>query len=232
MKKIILLVIISLPLLAKAQNVDYNAIILPYNVSDISFEEKLVRLAWQNNPANTILAHQTEIAELEVKQARWSWLDDFRVQGNLNEFVLDESADVANRAAFFPKYNVTGQIRVSYFVGLPMEVKKKKQEAMIAKSNVDLQKLTIRAEVLSRYETYLMQRELLKVQTEIVEDLYSSLSLAEQKFKNGEITLTAYNQELDRYNNQKVKQITTQGDFNIAKIRVEEMIGMKLEDVQ
>ncbi|GAA0894030.1 hypothetical protein GCM10009122_37100 [Fulvivirga kasyanovii] len=232
MKKLIILLIVLLPQLVKAQNVDYNAIILPNSVSDISFEEKLVRLAWQNNPANQILDYQTNISNIEVKQARWSWLDDWRVQGNLNEFTINESADVGDRAQFFPKYNVTGMIRLSYFVDIPLEVKKKKQEVLIAKSNINQQKLAIRAEVLTRYQTYLMNRELLKIQTEIVEDLYASLSLAEQQFKNGEITLNAYNIQQDRYNNQRVKQINAQGDFNIAKIAVEEIIGMKLEDVQ
>ena len=232
MKKLIILLIVLLPQLVKAQNVDYNAIILPNSVSDISFEEKLVRLAWQNNPANQILDYQTNISNIEVKQARWSWLDDWRVQGNLNEFTINESADVGDRAQFFPKYNVTGMIRLSYFVDIPLEVKKKKQEVLIAKSNINQQKLAIRAEVLTRYQTYLMNRELLKIQTEIVEDLYASLSLAEQQFKNGEITLNAYNIQQDRYNNQRVKLINAQGDFNIAKIAVEEIIGMKLEDVQ
>lgn len=223
---------IFLPQLIYAQNVDYNAVILPDNVTDISFAEKLVRLAWRNNPANDILGYEREISNIEIKQARWQWLDDFRVQGNLNEFVLNEEADVAGRSAFFPKYNVTGQIRLSYFVGLPLEVKKQKQEAMIAKSNQDLQKLAIRAEVLTRYETYLMKRELLKIQTEILEDIYASLSISEQKFKNGEITLDTYNKELDRYNVQKVRQVTAQGEFNISKVAVEEMIGVKMEDVQ
>lgn len=232
MKKLIILLIVFLPQLTKAQNVDYNAIILPNNVSDISFEEKLVRLAWQNNPANQILDYQTNISNIEVKQARWSWLDDWRVQGNLNEFTINDNADVGDRAQFYPKYNVTGQIRLSYFVDIPLEVKKKKQEVLIAKSNINMQKLAIRAEVLTRYQTYLMNRELLKIQTEIVEDLYASLSLAEQQFKNGEITLNAFNIQQDRYNNQRVKQINAQGDFNISKIAVEEMIGMKLEDVQ
>lgn len=232
MKKLIILSLLILPQLVWAQNVDYNAVILPDNVTDISFAEKLVRLAWNNNPANQILQHEYNVSDIEIRQARWRWLDDFRVQGNLNEFVLDESADVAGRSAFFPKYNVTGQIRLSYFVDIPLEVKKQKQEAMIARSSLDLQKLAIRAEVLTRYETYLMKRELLKIQTEILEDLYASLSIAEQKFKNGEVTLDTYNNAQDRYNTQKVRQITAQGEFNISKVAVEEMIGVKLEDVQ
>lgn len=214
-----------------AQNVDYNSIILPESVKDAAFEEKLVRLAWKNNPSTKILSRQAEMAEIEVKQARWSFLDDFRVQGNINEFVLDESADVGGRAAFFPKYNLTGQVSLGFFVDVPLEVKKKKQEVFIAESNINQQKLALRAEVLTRYEKYLMNRETLLIQTEIVEDLFASLSLAEQQFQNGEIKLDEYNRIQDRYNTQKLRQINAQGDFNISKIELEELIGVKLENV-
>lgn len=230
-KKVLILFIIMESGLLSAQNIDYNAIILPGYVDDISFPEKLVRLAWQNNPAADILDYEAEVAELEVKQARWSWLDGFGIQGNINEFTLNPSLDVGNRSAFYPKYNMYAQVRLNYFVGIPLEVRKKKQNTQIARSNINLQKLTLRAEVLRRYETYYMNRELLKVQTQIVEDLRATVSLAEQQFKNGEITLEAYNQELDRYNNERVNQIKTQGDFNISKIELEEIIGVKLEDV-
>jgi len=214
-----------------AQNVDYNTIILPESVKDVAFEEKLVRLAWKNNPSTKILNRQVEVAEIEMKQARWSFLDDFRVQGNINEFVLNESADVGDRAAFFPKYNITGQVTLGFFVDVPLEVKKKKQEVFIAESNINQQKLALRAEVLTRYEKYLMNRETLLVQTEIVEDLFASLSLAEQQFQNGEIKLDEYNRIQDRYNTQKLRQINAQGDFNISKIELEELIGVKLENV-
>ncbi len=231
MKNGLLIILLIMPLLANSQNVDYNTIILPDGASEISFAEKLVRLAWKNNPANRILEREKTISEYEVKQARWSWLNEFRVQGNVNEFVLNESADVGNRADFFPKYNVTGQVRVGFFVDIPLETKKKKEEYYIAQSNIDLQKLGLRAEVLRRYEMYLMNRELLKVQTEATEDLFATFSIVEQNFKNGQATLEEYNRTLDRYNTQKIRKITAQGNFNRSKIEVEEIIGVKLEDV-
>ncbi|MEQ8475982.1 TolC family protein [Fulvivirga sp.] len=213
------------------QSIDYNSIILPESVNDASFEERLVRLAWKNNPSTKMLNHQVETAQIEVKQARWSFLNDFRVQGNINEFVLDESTDLAGRAAFFPKYNITGQVSLGFFVDAPLEVKKKKQQVAIAESTINQQKLALRAEVLTRYEKYLMNRESLLVQTEIVEDLFASLSLAEQQFQNGSIKLEEYNRIQDRYNAQKLRQINSQGDFNISKIELEELIGVKLENV-
>lgn len=225
------LLLIFAALTTFGQSVDYNTIILPESVSDASFEERLVRLAWKNNPSTKILNHQAATAEIEVKQARWSFLNDFRIQGNINEFVLDEGADLAGRAAFFPKYNITGQINLGIFVDVPLEVKKKKQQVAIVESSINQQKLALRAEVLTRYEKYLMDRETLLVQTEIVEDLFASLSLAEQQFQNGSIKLEEYNRVQDRYNTQKLRQINAQGDFNISKIELEELIGVKLENV-
>lgn len=231
MKTIIGLFLLVLTINVQAQNVDYNTIILPNYVTDISFKEKLVRLAWQNNPESKILDYEKEIAELEVKQARWSWLDGFGVQGNLNEFTINQSADQFNRASFYPKYNIYGQVRLNYFVNIPLEVKKKKQTEMIAQSNTNLRKLTLRAEVLRRYENYLMARELLKITAEVVEDARASLALAEEQFKNGEILLAEYNQALDRHNAERVNQIRAQGEFNLSKIELEELIGVRLEDI-
>lgn len=231
MKNKLLIFLFLLPFLANSQSVDYNTIILPDAATDISFAEKLVRLAWKNNPSNRILEREKTISEYEIKQARWSWLNEFRIQGNVNEFVLNDNADVGNRADFFPKYNVTGQVRLGFFVDIPLETKKKKEEYYIAQSNIDLQKLSLRAEVLRRYEMYLMNRELLKVQTEATEDLFATFSIVEQNFKNGQATLEEYNRTLDRYNTQKIRKITAQGNFNRSKIEVEEVIGVKLEDV-
>lgn len=231
MKLLKILLFTSIGFVSYAQSIDYNAIILPETVSDASFEERLVRLAWKNNPSTSILNRQVETAEIEVKQARWSFLNDFRIQGNINEFTLDPSSDVDGRAAFFPRYNISGQINLGLFADVPLEIKKKKQELAIAELTIDQQKLALRAEVLKRYEKYLMNRENLLVQTEIVEDIFASLSLAEQQFENGTIKLNDYNRIQDRYNGQKLRKINAQGLFNISKIDLEELIGVKLENV-
>ena len=215
-----------------AQNVDYNSIILPSSATDISFEEKLVRLAWKNNPDNNILMNQINIANYEMKLDRWDFLDQIRVTGNLNEFNIDPSSDTGGRSEFFPRYNVSAYFTLGNFVNDGMATKLRKEEIEIAYQNVNKQKLMIRAELLVRYENYLMAQELLKVETETTEDLFATLSITEQSYKNGQATLEDYNTILDRYNVQKSRTIVAQTNLNIAKLRVEELIGVKLEDVQ
>ncbi|HNT50844.1 MAG TPA: hypothetical protein PKK67_09670, partial [Cyclobacteriaceae bacterium] len=52
-----------------AQSVDYNKIILPGNVTNIEFEEKLVQLAWKNHPSNQLLYNNLQVAKHETKIA-------------------------------------------------------------------------------------------------------------------------------------------------------------------
>src|SRR5436190_18721624 len=85
--------------------VDYNTIILPTNASNLSFEEKLVQLAWRNDPNNSQVIKQSSVARYTLKQAQWTWLDYITVRGNLNEFTLNPSRDVNDRANFYPRYN-------------------------------------------------------------------------------------------------------------------------------
>ena len=231
MKKIVIILTL-LPTIIFAQKVDYNDIILPQSAVDVGFPEKLIQLAWQNNPANEILNREREIAEHDVKLSKFSWLENMRIQGNVNEFIINPSSDVGNRAQFFPKYNVSGFVNLGTFFLIPTETKKRKENVLIANARINSQKLLIRAQVLRNYQDYVMNRELLRIQTEASEDALNAFSIAEQNFKNGTLGLEEYNASLKAYNHQQVLKITAENKFNISKINLEELIGIKLEDVK
>ncbi len=42
-------------LILQGQSVDYNKIILPAGAANVSFEERLVQIAWMNNPLSEIV---------------------------------------------------------------------------------------------------------------------------------------------------------------------------------
>src|SRR5699024_6274248 len=148
--------------------------------------EKLVRLAWKNYPSNEILKREVTISEKELVQAKWSWLENVAAQGNLNEFTLNPGEN--DRALFYPRYNFSARITLNMFADIPAEIRKKREQVSISNARLNQQKLDIRAEVLRRYQEYLMQEKLLETQIRNTEDAFSSNSLAEQQFKNGEIT--------------------------------------------
>ncbi len=228
-----LLALLLLPILALGQNIDYDKIILPEGVKEIQFSEKLVRLAWANNPDNQVLLHQVTASEYEEKLAKRNFFNQITATGNLNEFNVNPQKD-ANGAPlpnFFPKYNFAATLNLGNFFSGPIKVKRAKEETAIANYNVNSRKLTLRAEVLRRYQNYLTSKELFKVQTDALEDASASFSLAEQKFKNGETKIVDFNAALENLNARKSQKLISERDFNIAKIDIEELIGVRLEDV-
>jgi outer membrane protein TolC len=225
--------LLLLPTVAVAQNIDYNKIILPAGAKEIQFSEKLVQIAWANNPDNQILLHHVKASEYGEKLAKRNFLNQISATGNLNEFNLNPPVDAKGVALpnFFPKYNFAASINFGNIFSDPIKVKRAKEETAIAVQNVNSRKLTLRAEVLRRYQTYITNKELLKVQTDAFEDASASFSLAEQKFKNGEIKIVDFNSALENFNARKSQKLIAERDFNISKIDIEELIGVRLEDV-
>lgn len=217
--------------LAKAQKVDYNAIILPKTATDIDFSEKLVQLAWQNSPTTEILNRQINTSNLRIKQARWSFIEKIGVTGNLNEFNISKSQDGINRSQFYPRYNVFASINLGTLFTDPLKTKIEKQGLQIAIQTVNQQKLMIRSEVLAKYQVYLSNKEIYDIRNQILNDTYLEFQSKEQSFRRGAISLSDYNMALDRYNQQKIEKVQAEKDFLIARIELEELIGMKLTDV-
>lgn len=213
-----------------SQSVNYDNIIIPDRIYTEDFSEKLVRLAWKNYPTNEIVQREITISEKELTQAKWSWFDNISAQGNLNEFTMNPGEN--DRAIFYPRYNFSARVTVGMFATIPAEVKKKREEVSIAKARLDQQKLDIRAEVLRRYQEYLMYEKLLETNIKNFEDAFSAYSLAEQRFKNGEISLDDYNTHLQKYNAEQVLRIQAETRLNLATIDLEQLIGVKLSEVQ
>ena len=214
-----------------SQNVDYNTIIIPDGVEDISIEEKLVRLAWNNYPTNEIAKREVEKAKYNVTVAGSGWLNRITLQGNLNEFNIDPSAN-PNPNNFFPRYNIGVNIPLGIFTETSRKVKIAKEDYKISQLNLNEQKLTLRAEVLKRYQNYLSAKELLKINTEAENDSYNSYLLIEEQFKSGEISVAQYMSTSKLYNDQRAVKTRSENLYQESVISLEEIIGIKLEDVK
>lgn len=213
-----------------AQKIDYNTIILPAAASNIDFSEKLVRLAWQNNPGVEKLHNELEKSGLGIKYSKWNWLENLKVTGNLNEFNIHKSDNPSS--LFFPRYNISASISLGTLFTNPIKTKIEKQNASISTDNINQAKLAIRSEVLRKYQVYISSKEINDLRIQMLEDSFSDYKLKEQSFTRGEITLVEYSFSLDRYNQQKISKIQSEKDFQIARLELEELIGIKLSDVQ
>lgn len=213
------------------QSIDYNKIILPSNVANIEFEEKLVQLAWKNHPSNQLLSNNLQVAKHDTKIVASEWLNTIRITGNLNEFTIDQS-DPNNRAQFFPRYNFGVQIPLGIFSGTSNQVKKGRQLEQVAQHTIDAQKLAVRAQVLMDYNNYLMYREILNLKSQELEEATSSFVLLEQRFKSGEEKYDRYSAGLSALNKVKIDRVQAQTNYLNAKLELEQLIGIKLEEVK
>lgn len=233
MNKIILLTITSLMIFGKvfAQTIDYNRIIIPEAAAEMGTEERLVQIAWQNNPANRVVEMEVTAAEYEHQTAKAGYLDVFSVMGNLNEFNISPSPETRGMAAFWPRYNISAMINFGQIARTNAQVKQTREMTKIKQEEIGVRKLELRAEVLTLYENYRMHLEVAKLQRQIENDVYSSFLNAVDYFKNGEITLEEYNTFQKESNMEKMRTITTENAYWTAKYELEKVLGVALEDI-
>lgn len=230
MKKIILFMLISGSVVA--QNIDYNKIILPEH-SSADYVEKLVQLAWKNHPSNDILRKEVDLAQYDVAQSPAQWLDIFRFSGNMNEFTINPQSDIFGRGiGFYPRYNVSATITLGQFLSIPYNTKKNKQKVAIAQSAVNVQKLEVRNQVIKAYNEYVLREKIYKVQSQLRSDNETSHKLIEQRFKNGETTFETYSLSLNNYSTVAIATLEAETAFKNSKVDLEQLIGVRLEDVR
>lgn len=193
--------------------------------ADDEIKARLIKLAL-NNPQVAIDNSNIEIAELNRKKAASSWLSSFSIGGNVNEFVINNSP----AANFFPKYN--------FGVAVPFDIfSKSSNEKRVANENIKIANALkvqnenqLKADVLSRYETFKEQKDLLALQNITVENHYSDYQAAQKNFSDGLISIDELNKFYQAYLVEKVKIISITKDFNIAKILLEQLIGVPVEN--
>ena len=213
-----------------AQIVDYNRIVLPEEIDSLELQEKLIQLAWNNNPENIILQKQKVISLNEHKLQKSNWLNKVTIQGNLNEAVINPPENFNNNI-FFPRYNFSVVIPLGIISEQKYKNRISKLNIEIADENIKSKKLQTRALVIERYQDYLFKRNRYKITQELLEEEYSRHLLVEDNFKNGKTSLKDYSESLNNYNNKLLGWYQAESDFKISKAQLEMLIGVFMEDL-
>jgi outer membrane protein TolC len=233
MKRILFLFLSIVAIHAVGQNVDYNKIILPDYVKDVDFGEKLVQIAWRNNPTNDVAKRQVTIAKLDKKRFSADWLNFVNFQSNLNPSTIDRAVNGnTGNGNFYPIWNIRLSLNLGAFFTIPYDTKKAKQMIAVAEDDLNSQKLELRANVLKAYNDYLLAEKSYKIQTQMLSDTESSFKLIEQKFKNGETNFESYVSSLNNYNRLSISILEAENNYKNSKLDLERLIGIKLEDVR
>jgi outer membrane protein TolC len=191
--------------------------------------ERLVQLALQN-PIYEISDHNVTIAEYNIRLAKTSWLSAIVIAGNLNEFSIDPKASQGN-SVYYPRYNFGIQIPLDIFSRSANNTKIAYEKYLVAQAERNDRFRIIKADILTRYEDYLLAEEKLQLQYKITKDAFEAYSKAEIDFKNNVIKIEDLNSFNSKYTDEQIKRLELQRNYNVSKIEIEKLIGVRLEDV-
>lgn len=214
--------------MALGQPVNYDKIVVPEHIKTAQIEERLVQLAWQNYPQARVAELQQERAEASAGKANWDWLNRITVSGNLNEFTLDPESNA--RADFYPRYNFNLSLPLGIFVDQSKNAKMARANVAIEQEELKQLKLRIRTEVLVRYEDHIRTKEILLQKRAVLQKLEERRSSIKLQNPNASAS------ELSRIEDQilQVQQDVTTwtSSVRVTKLRLEEYIGVTLEEVE
>ena len=230
MKFICLIWLVILSLSSWGQTIDYNKIIIPDKTPSISFEERLVQVAWKNNPQNVVVQQNLDVMKKEQRLATWEWLDNVMAQGNLNEYTI-HGLDYNSRAIYYPRYNLSLRLTLGTFLLTPLKANIAKERATAGVALVNDQKIQIRKSVLLAVESLKEQYIVMKFRSRMKEDFLVLYRASQQKFSTGQITLEEYRMATHEYSSNAEMEVSAQSAFKQRKIELEALIGLSLEEV-
>ena len=210
-----------------------------YNFTDtvkggFDIRERLVQLA-MNNPAYEISDRQVNIAEYQVRLAKGTWLSAISAQGNINEFSINKSAagstNGVSNPIYYPKYNFGISIPFDIISRNGNNVRIARENYLIAQANKNDKFRQIKADVLTKYEDYLLAKQKVGLQIEITQDAYTSYQLAERDYRQNVMKADDYSKYYKLWVGEQVTKLDLQRNLNVAKIDLEKIIGIRLEDV-
>lgn len=197
------------------------------NAADTSIEERLVQLALQG-PEMQKTDHLTKINEYQLKSAQNTWMNLLTFSLNYNEQTL--AKQTVQTAYVYPRYFFGLNIPLGTLLSRT-GVKSARENIEIGKENAEITRRNIREQVLTAYKQYVVYSQLITMQSELVNDVKTQLAQIEEKFRNGTISLDAYNSAQRNNNAERAALINLKLQQDLKKLEIEKMIGVKLETV-
>lgn len=225
-----LCIAIGLNGLSNAQQTDFDAIVIPVETKARDFSEYLVQLAWLNQPESAIAQSEVKNAQDEAKNTHKEWMRDVQTTFNINEGNLKGADENGN--VFFPRYNFGVGVNLYSITSQKTKNTIGKRDIQIAEHRVNQRKLEIRAETLQRFALYKLARELYKTRTLAEQEANANYLVIQQLYKSDEKTFEEYTTASAVYYAAQEGRLKAETDVLLAKYRLEEMIGIKWEQVQ
>ena len=110
-------------------------------------------------------------------------------------------------STFYPKYNIGATIPFDIFSAKKNDVKIAKENFSIAQAEKNQRFREIKAEVLTKYEDYLLCQQKLDFQSQVTQDARTAYLASEKDFQEGAIKQEEYNKSYRGYTDEKIRQL-------------------------
>ncbi len=222
-----------------AQVVNFADIVPEEGTRAKSFEDYLVQIAWQNNQRKRSLGIEKEVADERVELAKKQWMRGLQFNASMSPrdktvlFQLSPDIQAANAGEVIPPFLNFG---LGYSIGDALtqknEVRIKKKETEIYEFKINEERLIVRKRVLAAYQQYLSAIEIYNARKKAEDDAESTYYLLSEKFKKDKATFEEYNNASSAYHNSVEKRLQADSEIQLAKIDMEELLGVRWEAVE
>ncbi|WP_373514954.1 TolC family protein [Persicitalea sp.] len=190
--------------------------------------ERLLTTARANYPTLKTYDARIGIAEKGVKQTRLSYFDIFSFSYLFSPF--------GGQAAINP--NQLNGYQFGFFANIgsllqkPTQVRQARDQLRVVELERDAYLLNLDAEVRQRYFQYVKAKASYRIIAKSVLDAQSLVEDAKYRFERGEIPFETYSRTLSERSIRQQGKVAMEGDILIAKSRLEELLGKRLEDIR
>ena len=133
---------------------------------------------------------------------------------------------------YYPQYNFSLNVPFDIFTRTTNNVKIAKENYYITTAAKNQKFREIKADVLTKYENYLLAKQLVELQGKITQSEYATLKRAESDFAENLIKLDEVEKAQKSYITEQVKSLTLQRDLNLTKIEIGKSDWVRIEDVE
>lgn len=196
------------------------------------YMEKLVAAAKANYPRIKNLSSQVNVAKSELAGTKISWLDPFSFQYVARSNQSSGNLVDVTTADILTGYQFGVSISPGALLAKPSQIKKAKEQVKMAEASQAEYLLNLEATVKSRYVIYLQYSQSLLPANNAYMDALSSYNVIKIKYEKGEATFLEYNSASSTLNAASQAKIQSESNYLNAKIALEELTVLKLEQIK
>ena len=190
--------------------------------------DKLIAKAKENYPKMRYYQHKVEVSTNNVNRVKMSWFDAL----TFSYIYSPNGTSTATNPVGLSGYQAGFYLNFGTLLAKPASVKLAKAELGMAKDEEDEYNLNIEFQVKERYYNFIEKLTLLNLRTKASEDAESSQKQLKYKFEKGEETYDNYSKSLVLFLLSTQNKIEAEGSLLTSKIKLEEIIGDKLENIK